>query len=79
MELLEELHQAGKTIIISTHDVELAYPWADRAILLREGEILQEDIPEVASATRTWCAGHGSRYRSSSSCTRSWPGAASPS
>ena len=48
MELLEELHQAGKTIIISTHDVELAYPWADRAILLREGEILQEDIPEVA-------------------------------
>jgi cobalt/nickel transport system ATP-binding protein len=48
MELLEELHLAGKTIIISTHDVELAYPWADRAILLREGEILQEDIPEVA-------------------------------
>ena len=48
MELLEELRQAGKTIIISTHDVELAYPWADRAILLREGEILQEDIPEVA-------------------------------
>ena len=48
MELLEELHQVGKTIIISTHDVELAYPWADRAILLREGEILQEDIPEVA-------------------------------
>jgi len=48
MELLEELRQAGKTIIISTHDVELAYPWADRAILLREGEILQEDVPEVA-------------------------------
>jgi cobalt/nickel transport system ATP-binding protein len=48
MELLEELHQAGKTIIISTHDVELAYPWADRAILLRQGEILQEDVPEVA-------------------------------
>ncbi|MBS1193712.1 MAG: energy-coupling factor ABC transporter ATP-binding protein, partial [Methanomicrobiales archaeon] len=33
MELMEELHQAGKTIILSTHDVELAYPWADRAIL----------------------------------------------
>jgi cobalt/nickel transport system ATP-binding protein len=48
MELLEELHQNGKTIIISTHDVELAYPWADRVILLRNGEILQEDIPEVA-------------------------------
>ncbi|MDD1634643.1 MAG: ATP-binding cassette domain-containing protein, partial [Methanomicrobiales archaeon] len=48
MELMEELHQAGKTIILSTHDVELAYPWADRAILLRQGEILQEDVPEVA-------------------------------
>ncbi|MDD1718343.1 MAG: ATP-binding cassette domain-containing protein [Methanoregulaceae archaeon] len=48
MELLEEMHQNGKTIIISTHDVELAYPWADRVILLREGEILEEGTPEVA-------------------------------
>ncbi len=48
MELLEEMHQNGKTIVISTHDVELAYPWADRVILLREGEILEEGIPEVA-------------------------------
>jgi cobalt/nickel transport system ATP-binding protein len=48
MELLDELHHEGKTIIISTHDVELAYPWADRAILMLEGKILQEDIPEVA-------------------------------
>ena len=48
MELLDEMHDNGRTIIISTHDVELAYPWADRVILLREGEILQEDVPEVA-------------------------------
>jgi cobalt/nickel transport system ATP-binding protein len=48
MELLDELNHAGKTIIISTHDVELAYPWADRAILMHKGLILQEDIPEVA-------------------------------
>ena len=48
MELLDELNHEGKTIIISTHDVELAYPWADRAILMLEGKILQEDIPEVA-------------------------------
>jgi cobalt/nickel transport system ATP-binding protein len=48
MELLEELKAKGKTILISTHDVELAYPWADRVILLREGEILREDSPEVA-------------------------------
>jgi len=48
MELLDELNQGGKTIIISTHDIELAYPWADRAILLLKGKILQENIPEVA-------------------------------
>jgi cobalt/nickel transport system ATP-binding protein len=48
MELLDELNHDGKTIIISTHDVELAYPWADRAILMLGGKILQEDIPEIA-------------------------------
>lgn len=48
MELLDELNQEGKTIIISTHDVELVYPWADKAILMLNGQILQEDIPEVA-------------------------------
>jgi cobalt/nickel transport system ATP-binding protein len=48
MELLDELNHGGKTLIISTHDVELAYPWADRAILMLEGKILQEDVPEIA-------------------------------
>ena len=48
MELLDELNQEGKTVIISTHDVELAYPWADRLILLFDGKILQEDVPDVA-------------------------------
>jgi cobalt/nickel transport system ATP-binding protein len=48
MELLDELHHRGKTVIISTHDIELAYPWADRAILLTKGKILQEDVPDIA-------------------------------
>jgi len=48
MELLDELNHEGKTIIISTHDVELAYPWADRAILMLGGRILKEDVPDVA-------------------------------
>jgi cobalt/nickel transport system ATP-binding protein len=48
MDLLDELREKGKTVLISTHDVELAYPWADRVILLRGGEILREDSPEVA-------------------------------
>lgn len=48
MELLDELNHNGKTVIISTHDVELAYPWADRAILMIGGKIIREDVPEVA-------------------------------
>jgi cobalt/nickel transport system ATP-binding protein len=48
MELLDELNHDGKTIVISTHDVELAYPWADRAILLAGGQIIKEDVPDVA-------------------------------
>ncbi len=48
MELLDELNHEGKTVIISTHDIELAYPWADRAILMLEGKILQEGVPDVA-------------------------------
>ena len=48
MELLDELNHEGKTVIISTHDVELAYRWADRAILLLDGRILHEDVPDIA-------------------------------
>lgn len=46
MELLDEMHADGKTIIISTHDVELAYPWADRVILLNGGSIIAQGIPD---------------------------------
>lgn len=48
MELLDELNHEGKTVVISTHDVELAYPWADRVILLADGQIIKEDVPDVA-------------------------------
>jgi cobalt/nickel transport system ATP-binding protein len=54
MELLDELNHDGKTIIISTHDVELAYPWADRVILLADGRIIREDVPDVAFGNPTY-------------------------
>jgi cobalt/nickel transport system ATP-binding protein len=46
MDLLEELHHQGKTIIISTHDVELAYSWADTIILMEKGKIIAAGAPE---------------------------------
>ncbi|MCD1295407.1 cobalt transport protein ATP-binding subunit [Methanocella sp. CWC-04] len=40
MELSEELNHKGKTIVICTHDVEMAYEWADDVILMYEGGVL---------------------------------------
>jgi len=45
MELLDEMQVNGKTIIISTHDVELAYPWADRVLLIKGGTVLLAGKP----------------------------------
>ena len=46
MDLLDELHEEGTTILLSTHDVELAYSWADEIILLADGRILRQATPE---------------------------------
>jgi cobalt/nickel transport system ATP-binding protein len=46
MELLDELNARGTTIIISTHDVELAYHWADQIILINKGTVLHTGSPE---------------------------------
>jgi cobalt/nickel transport system ATP-binding protein len=45
MELLDELNAQGKTIIISTHDVELAYHWADDVILMNRGMVVHQGTP----------------------------------
>jgi cobalt/nickel transport system ATP-binding protein len=41
MEMLDELNYGGKTLIISTHDVDLAYRWADEVILMKEGRVVR--------------------------------------
>jgi len=46
MELLDELASGGRTVLISTHDVELAYRWADSVILMERGRVLARGPPE---------------------------------
>lgn len=46
-ELLEALHQLGKTVLVTTHDVDFAAEWADRVLLLRQGTLLAEGGPEL--------------------------------
>lgn len=46
--LLKKLHQQGTTLVISTHDTDLAYEWANEAWVLRDGRIAaQGPIGEV--------------------------------
>ncbi|QGG49329.1 ABC transporter ATP-binding protein [Heliorestis convoluta] len=44
--LFRELHQEGKTIIMVTHDREVAR-WADRVVTIQDGAILLNDTQEV--------------------------------
>ena len=41
-EILQQLTKMGKTLIISTHDVDFAYQWADRAVVFSNGAILAD-------------------------------------
>ncbi|MBU8906371.1 ATP-binding cassette domain-containing protein [Desertibacillus haloalkaliphilus] len=45
--LLQGLHFMGKTIILSTHDVDFAASWADHIILMREGKLLAMGGPDL--------------------------------
>ena len=44
--ILEELNNEGKTIIISTHDSDLAASWADRIYILNKGKVFRSGIPK---------------------------------
>ena len=46
IELVEQLCVAGTTVIISTHDVDLAYSWADEIHVLRGGHLIYSGEPE---------------------------------
>ncbi|WP_329905098.1 cobalt ECF transporter T component CbiQ [Porphyromonas pogonae] len=42
IELLDELYRHGKVVIISTHDMNLAYEWGERAIVMDKGELIAD-------------------------------------
>ena len=56
MELLDELAASGRTVLISTHDVELAYRWADTIILMEHGKVLACGPPEEVFSDHTLLA-----------------------
>ncbi|MBC7323989.1 MAG: ATP-binding cassette domain-containing protein, partial [Moorella sp. (in: Bacteria)] len=64
MALLENISQQGKTIVLSTHDVDLAYTWADYIYVLARGQVAGAGTPaeifndsallEAADLARPW-------------------------
>jgi len=43
---LDKIEKAGKTILISTHDVDFAYRFAERILVFCEGQLIGDDTPE---------------------------------
>lgn len=52
MTLLSELHQQGHTVILVTHDAEVA-AYAERTIVMRDGRIISDQRQNTAEATTT--------------------------
>jgi len=46
MELSDELNHGGMTLIMSTHDIETAYEWADIMVVMIKGELKFSGSPE---------------------------------
>lgn len=43
--LINEICKSGTTVILSTHDIDLAFSWADHIIVMKDGNILGEGTP----------------------------------
>ena len=46
VKLFDRINSSGTTIVLSTHDVDLAYSWADYIFVLSNGEVIGEGVPE---------------------------------
>ncbi|EKE04016.1 MAG: hypothetical protein ACD_20C00118G0006 [uncultured bacterium] len=46
MDFLTDLNKNSTTVILSTHDVDIAYAWADHIIVIKDGMVLQEGTPK---------------------------------
>lgn len=43
--VLEKLNLEGKTMLISVHDVDFAYRWAERVLVFHQGKIIADGTP----------------------------------
>ncbi len=53
--VLDLLGRRGKAVVVSTHDVDFAYRWADRALVLQRGTLLADGAPPAVFAQEALC------------------------
>ena len=44
--IVDQLTEAGITVLMATHDVNYAYAWADQVLVFHQGQVLMEGTPE---------------------------------
>lgn len=52
MAKLRQIHSTGTTIVMATHDLDLAYCWADWIFVLDKGQLILEGTPQDVFAQR---------------------------
>jgi cobalt/nickel transport system ATP-binding protein len=52
MAKLRQIHEMGTTIVMATHDLDLAYSWADWIFILNQGQLVLEGTPQDVFAQR---------------------------
>ena len=62
IELLDELNDEGKTIIISTHDSDIAASWADSVYILNKGKVFRSGEPRHIFAEEKLMAEAGLKH-----------------
>ena len=45
-DILQRLHEEGKTLLIATHDVDFAWRFADRIFVLADGKVIADGCPQ---------------------------------
>ena len=45
VDLLSEINRRGTTVIMATHDVDMAYAWADAIVIMKNGMVVKKGTP----------------------------------
>ncbi len=53
MEIAEQLHCTGVTVIMSSHDTDLTYSWTDEIHVMQHGKCMYSGVPEPFYADKT--------------------------